>query len=90
MEYIIIAFGLLVTILWLIIGWRAMKAHEALAHQATRFNDRLHSETLVETKRDLTDQKKLYAKFLRENPNAGELSSKERHVKFRDWLEDHS
>ena len=33
MSFAIIAgiFGLITTILWLVIGWRAMRAHEALA-----------------------------------------------------------
>lgn len=33
MSFAVIAgvFGLITTILWLIIGWRAMRAHEALA-----------------------------------------------------------
>jgi Zn finger protein HypA/HybF involved in hydrogenase expression len=29
---IVILFGLVVTIVWLVIGWRAMKAHERIAN----------------------------------------------------------
>jgi len=90
MDLIVIAFGLLVTIVWIVIGWRAMKAHEALATEAKRYNDKIHSQYLNEATRDLIDQKQLYAKFLRDNPDADDLSPKERHLEFRAWLTENS
>jgi len=85
--------GFIFLVTWIVIGWRAMKAHEALATEARRANDRLHDADIREgelslrnQKVALRNQKKLYQSFLRDRPEVDELSSKERHQEFRDWL----
>ena len=40
-PFLIGAFGLVTTIIWLVIGWRAMKAHESLAESSERIRSEL-------------------------------------------------
>lgn len=82
---LILGFGLLVTVLWLVIGWRAMKAHETLADQAKRANDRLALLDLSDPREALQSKGRRYKEFVGLHPDVNELSSKERHERFRDW-----
>ncbi|MGC6467247.1 MAG: hypothetical protein ACON38_13455 [Akkermansiaceae bacterium] len=77
--------GLAISILWLAIGWRAMKAHEQLATEARRANDRLVNLDLVDVRGELRSQSKAYREFVRSHPEVEQLSSKERHERFRQW-----
>ncbi|YCM45649.1 hypothetical protein V2O64_06410 [Verrucomicrobiaceae bacterium 227] len=78
-------FGIVVTIVWLVVGWRAMKAHETLAAEARRANDRMDRLDTVDVSGSMKAQNHLYREFLRDHPEVEELSSKERHERFREW-----
>ncbi len=82
-EFFLTAVMILAALL-IIICWRVMKAHEALAKEAKKFNEA--DSDLTQTKKDLVDQKKRYHQFIRENPEVDDLSSKDRHNRFREWL----
>ena len=79
------AIGILISILWLVIGWRAMKAHEKLAVQAERANDRLEEQDSGNVRELMKSQSRLYRMFVRKHPEVEMLSSKERHERFREW-----
>ncbi len=85
MDVLIIAFGVIVAILWLIIGWRGMKAHEMLARQAERANDSLESPEVGSLNDDMRIQSRLYNEFVRSHPGVESLTSKERHDSYREW-----
>jgi len=82
---LILLFGLIVTVLWLVIGWRAMRAHEKLADQAKRVNDRLAQLDVGDQRKPLREQNRLYKEFLRSHPEMEGVTSKERHERFREW-----
>lgn len=82
---VILFFTLVVTVLWLVIGWRAMKAHEKLADQAQRANDRLRQLDTVDVQGPLRDQSRRYRDFVKQNPEVENLTSKDRHERFREW-----
>jgi len=82
---LILLFTLVITVFWLVIGWRAMRAHEKLADQARRANDRLAQLDVGDQQAPLREQNRLYKKFVRSHPEMEELTSKERHERFREW-----
>lgn len=86
MAGFIIAFGILTTIIWIIIGWRAMRAHERIADSVLRHVDALSRGDQHNLRRENATQHKHYKQFILQNPDAEKLPSKERHEQFRDWL----
>ncbi len=77
--------AVLVGLLWLVIGWRAMRAHERLAAQAERYIDMVLSRERMEARRE-NDPNQLYRQFRSEHPELEAVTSKERHDKFREWM----
>lgn len=77
--------GALITIFWMVVGWRAMKAHEKLADQAERANVRLSQLDEVDVRGPLRDQSRRYRDFVKQNPEVENLTSKDRHERFREW-----
>lgn len=88
------------TIFWIVIGWRAMKAHERLAEEASRANDRadrsdadhFFQSDIEQVRPDAEDvheplksRNRKYREFLRTHPEVDQLSSKERHERFCEW-----
>ena len=86
MAELFIAFGILTTIIWIVIGWRAMRAHEKIANNVTRYLEGLSAGDLHNLRRENALQNKYYRKFILQNPGAEKLPSKERHEQFREWL----
>ena len=82
---LILLFTLVITVFWLVIGWRAMRAHENLADQARRANDRLAQLDVSDQQTPLREQNRLYREFARNHPEVEGLTSKERHERFREW-----
>ena len=86
MAGLLIAFGIFTAIIWIVIGWRAMRAHEKIADNVTRYLDAHSAGDLHSLRRENAIQNKNYRKYLLHNPDAEKLPSKERHERFRDWL----
>jgi len=86
MAEFLIAFGILTAIIWLDIGWRAMRAHESIAKNLTRYVDAISAVDPHNLRRDNALRHKHYKQFILSNPDAEKLPAKERHEHFRDWL----
>lgn len=81
-----ITFGLLSAIIWIVIGWRAMRAHEKIADTLALHVNALLRGDPHNLRRENATQHKHYKQFIQQNPDAEKLPSKERHEQFRDWL----
>jgi hypothetical protein len=86
MAELAITFGILTTLFWMIIGWRAMKAHERIAKQMARYIDLVTAGDLANLRKENAAQHKQYKQFFSQNPGVDSLPSKERHERFREWL----
>jgi hypothetical protein len=87
MQALLILFAIATTILWLVIGWRAMLAHESISYSVARYvaanevnlSDQFRSESGLHNR--------LYKQFLTEEPSRADMSPKDRHEAFRKWSE---
>ncbi len=86
MTELAITFGILTTLFWMVIGWRAMRAHERIAKQMARYIDLVTAGDLANLRKENAAQHKQYKQFLSQNPELESLPSKERHERFREWL----
>jgi hypothetical protein len=86
MGELFIAFGILTAIIWIVIGWRAMRAHEKIADCVSKHVDALSRDDSHNLRRENATQHKHYKQYILQNPDAEKLPSKERHEQFRDWL----
>ena len=86
MGELFIAFGILTAIIWIVIGWRAMRAHEKIADNILLYIDGLSQNVPNELRRENAIQHKHYKQFIMEHSYAENLPSKKRHEMFRDWL----
>ena len=86
MAGLFVAYGILITIIWIVIGWRAMRAHEKIASNVTRYFDTFSVGDLHSLRKENAIQNKNYRKYLLQNPDVEKMPSKERHERFRDWL----
>lgn len=86
MGEIYIAFGILIGLIWIVIGWRAMRAHEKLADSVTLHVNSHSRGDPYNLRRENATQHKHYKQFIQQTPDAEKLPSKERHEVFRDWL----
>ena len=85
-EFLII-FSIIVTILWLIIGWRAMRAHENISYTLKRYVASQETDKSAEFRKESATANRLYKKFISEQPENLDLTPKERHDAFREWLD---
>lgn len=85
MAEVFLLFGLITSIFWLVTAWRAMKAHERLAREAKRANDRLENLDRPDVRGELESQSRAYREFVKTHPEVEQLNSKERHERFREW-----
>ncbi|MBK1832973.1 hypothetical protein [Roseibacillus ishigakijimensis] len=88
MDLLVVGFGVVVTIFWMVVAWRAMRAHEKIAGQLKRFNDSSEQEAVNRHQKQLAGKHRLYRKFQAENPEVDALDAKERHARFNDWLDE--
>ena len=79
-------FGFPVTVIWIVIGWRAMRAHERIAHELARCADNNSPGDLQNLRRQNAAQHKDYNQFIIQHPEVEKMPSKERHDRFREWL----
>lgn len=86
MPELILLFTLVVTILWLIIGWRAMRAHENISYTLMRFVASQETDKSEEIRKEAAATTRLYKKFISEVPENLDLNPKARHEAFRKWL----
>lgn len=86
MGELFIIFGILTAIVWIVIGWRAMRAHEQIAKQVTRYLDHVTAPDLVNLRRENAEHHRQYKQFIAQNPDVEDLASKQRHERFREWL----
>lgn len=86
MGELLFAFGILTAIIWIVIGWRAMRAHERIADSVTRHLHASNRDDPHHLRKENAAQHKHYKQFIQQHPDAERLPSKERHEQFRDWL----
>jgi hypothetical protein len=86
MAELFILFGIITAIVWIVIGWRAMRAHEKISESLSRYVDTLSQDSANKLRRENAMQHKHYKHFVLENPDTENLPSRERHEQFRDWL----
>jgi hypothetical protein len=79
-------FGLVVTIMWLVIGWRAMKAHEKIAKSVAQHLGTLNAIDPKITEQGNAQHHKLYRQFILEHPELENTSQIARHALFRQWM----
>jgi hypothetical protein len=87
MPEIILLITLVVTILWLVIGWRAMRAHESIAHAVTRHVAAHEVDRSAELRSGRVSNTGLYKQFIDEDLSRAELPARDRHEAFRKWCE---
>ncbi len=73
-----------ITLLWLVIGWRAMRAHERIADTlAIHFQN---AKPTSSQKNSNEEYSKKYRTFLNEVEEAKNVPFLERQVMFKEWL----
>lgn len=87
MPEIIIFFAFITTVLWLIIGWRAMRAHESIATSVAKYVDSREDNLSAQFRSEAGQQIRLFREFVAEDPSRTNLSPKDRHEAFRQWSE---
>ncbi len=78
--------GLVVTVLWLMIGWRAMRAHERLAESAHLAVHALRKTGGSRSSRDDNKIRELYSVFIEEVQEAKDIPFPERQEMFKTWM----
>ena len=102
LAIILFIISLIIFILWIVIGWRAMKAHEKIADKLEQITVAQKNTALPaasppptpapqpapqENFRKLdVEQNKLYRHFLNDVPEAAGSLPKVRHELFREWI----
>ncbi len=79
--------GVVVTIFWMVVGWRAMRAHERMAdaltaEAASRGSSRGARGT---SRREGAREEKSFREFLQADPLARHLDSQEQMRRFHAW-----
>ena len=87
MPELLIIFAIATTILWLVIGWRAMRAHESIAYSVARYAAANEVNFSEQFRSDSGMHNRLYKQFVAEDPSRADLSPKDRHEAFRKWSE---
>ena len=85
--YLVAVFSFVVTIVWLVIGWRAMIAHETLAKAVSRYVAREEVDRSDEARAEKVTNTKLYKQFIKESPSRADMPARERLEAFRIWCE---
>jgi hypothetical protein len=88
MSELVILFALITTILWLIIGWRAMRAHESIAYSIVKYVTSQEVDLSEHFRAESGQHSRLYRQFIAEDPSRADLLPKDRHEAFRKWSED--
>jgi len=84
-AYGVVAVSILSSLFFMWVCWRAMKAHEKLAKQVERAIDSWEISEVRNLKEEARSQSRHYKKFVRSHPEVENLTSKERHDRFREW-----
>jgi hypothetical protein len=89
MPEIIIFVGIVSAVLWLIIGWRAMLAHERIAESIALhlMSISKQEDELTKLRRENALQHRHYKEFRLQHPEVDSLPAKERHEVYRRWLD---
>ena len=88
MTEFVILWAIATTILWLVIGWRAMRAHEDISHTLRRYVASQEVDKSAEIRAEMGKFNRDYKKFINEDPGRADLTPKERHEAFRKWNEE--
>ena len=83
MPEIIIFFAFITTVLWLIIGWRAMRAHERIATSVANYVDSREHDLSAQFRSEAGQPIRRFREFVAEEPSRADLSPKDRHDAFR-------
>jgi hypothetical protein len=80
-----IAAGCVVTIFWMVVGWRAMRAHEKIAASLSEDVEQKSQLLRSALKKDRTQGEKTFRDFLDADPVAKHLDSTEQMRRFVEW-----
>jgi formiminotetrahydrofolate cyclodeaminase len=77
--------GSLVTIFWMVVGWRAMRAHEKIAASLSEDLEQKSQLLRSTLKKDRHKDEKTFRDFLDADPIAKHLDSTEQMRRFVEW-----
>jgi hypothetical protein len=77
--------GFFVTIFWMVVGWRAMRAHEKISEYLSEDLEQKSRLLRVAQKKDRTSEGKSFRDFLEADPIAKHLDSTEQMRRFTEW-----
>jgi hypothetical protein len=80
-TFLTVIAGTVVTIFWMVVGWRAMRAHEKLAATLSRGKPRSGPGT----QRQTMAAEGLFREFLKTDPIAKHLDADEQLRRFAEW-----
>ena len=75
----------LVTIFWMVVGWRAMRAHEKIAASLSEDLEQKSNLLRSTLKKDRNKDEKTFRDFLEADPVAKHLDSTEQMRRFVEW-----
>ncbi|HEY9248736.1 MAG TPA: hypothetical protein VIO38_06375 [Rariglobus sp.] len=77
--------GCLVTIFWMVVGWRAMRAHEKIAAALSEEVEQKSHWLRSALKQDRNKDEKTFRDFLDADPVARQLDPTEQVRRFAEW-----
>jgi hypothetical protein len=77
--------GFLVTVFWMVVGWRAMRAHEKIAASLSEDVEQKSHLLRSASRRDQAKPDKTFRDFLDADPLATHLDSTEQMRRFVEW-----
>ncbi len=78
--------GCIVTIFWMVVGWRAMRAHEQIAHALMESTGHQAEQFRAQKREDSISEEKAFREFLKSDPLAQHLDAHERARRFAEWI----
>ena len=76
--------GVVVTIFWIVVGWRAMRAHETIADALSTDA----SQRVRLARAQATTEQRTFRDFLNSDPHAKHLDANEQMRRFCEWKRD--
>ena len=80
--------GCFVTIFWMVVGWRAMRAHEKISDYLSEDLEQKSLLLRATKKTDRNGEGKSFRDFLEANPIAKHLDATEQMRRFTEWKND--
>jgi len=80
--------GCFVTIFWMVVGWRAMRAHEKISEYLSADLEQKSLLLRAAQKKDRNTEGKSFRDFLEADPIAKHLDTTEQMRRFTEWKND--